>query len=103
MPIIVTISFVQKNGTVESNSYVVNRGVKSPADVGQVVRFNGKHKLDVWPHDECNRIRGTDTTIYQPFVTPETDLASFSGDICRYDYRIFLAYSNIFVVVRRNR
>ncbi|VVC32481.1 CD36 family [Cinara cedri] len=75
--------FGVKNGTIESNRYTVNRGVKTPMDVGQVIRFNGKHKLDVWPGDECNRIHGTDTTIFPPFITPETDLSSFSGDICR--------------------
>ncbi|XP_025419540.1 sensory neuron membrane protein 1-like isoform X3 [Sipha flava] len=72
-----------KNGTVESNRYVVNRGLKMPMDVGQVIRFNGKHKMDVWPGDECNRIYGTDTTIFQPFISTDTNLASFSGDLCR--------------------
>lgn len=55
-----------------------------PLEVGQVIRFNGKNKLEVWPGDDCNKIHGTDTTIFQPFITPETNLASFSGDICRY-------------------
>lgn len=77
--------FTQKNGTIESNRYTVKRGYKmSPLEVGQVVRFNDKHKMDVWPGEECNRIYGTDTTIFQPFITPDTNLASFSGDICRY-------------------
>lgn len=80
----------QKNGTIETNRYVVNRGVKMPMDVGQVVRFNGKHEMDVWPGEECNRIHGTDTTIFPPFITPETDLSSFSGDICRYGGIIFV-------------
>ncbi|XP_026822399.1 sensory neuron membrane protein 1-like [Rhopalosiphum maidis] len=76
--------FGVKNGTIESNRYTVKRGYKmSPLDVGQVVRFNDKHKMEVWPGDECNRIYGTDTTIFQPFITRDTNLASFSGDICR--------------------
>lgn len=54
-------------------------------EVGQVIRFNGKSKLDVWPEEECNNISGTDTTIFPPYITIETNLASFSGDICRYD------------------
>lgn len=75
--------FFQKNGTVESNRYTVNRGFKMPLEVGQVIRFNGKHKMDVWPGEECNKIQGTDTTIYRPFITPEISLSSFSGDVCR--------------------
>ncbi|XP_050423763.1 sensory neuron membrane protein 1-like isoform X2 [Adelges cooleyi] len=72
-----------KNGTIERNRYTVKRGLKSPMDVGQVIRFNGKDKINTWPGDECNQIYGTDTTIFQPFIKRETILASFSGDICR--------------------
>lgn len=69
---------------------MVNRGVKTPMEVGQVLRFNNKMKMDIWPGDECNEIKGLDTTIFPPYITPETNLASFSGDICRYSYPIII-------------
>ncbi|XP_050524851.1 sensory neuron membrane protein 1-like [Daktulosphaira vitifoliae] len=72
-----------KNGTIERNRYTVKRGYKSPTEVGQVIRFNGKEKLNVWPDEECNRISGSDTTIFQSLVTRETNLGAFSGDVCR--------------------
>lgn len=52
-------------------------------DLGQVVEFEGKPKLDMWGSEECNTYGGTDSTIFPPFLKEEDGLVSFAPDICR--------------------
>ena len=34
--------------------------------------------------DECNKVRGTDGTVFKPFVNKEDQLDVFTNDICRF-------------------
>ncbi|KAL1131950.1 hypothetical protein AAG570_011561 [Ranatra chinensis] len=75
--------FGSKNGTIDDGRLEVKRGVKDAKEVGKVVSFNGKSELDVWSGAECNALRGTDSTIFPPFLTPQDDIVSFAPDLCR--------------------
>lgn len=39
-------------------------------------------QLSVWDGDECNRLRGTDSTIFPPFLEPDDGLWTYTPDIC---------------------
>nr|AUF73093.1 sensory neuron membrane protein [Anoplophora chinensis] len=59
------------------------RGVNNFKDVGRILEYDGVDKIDVWPTDECNAIRGTDGTIFPPLLSEEEGLVSFAPDLCR--------------------
>lgn len=59
------------------------RGVKESHDVGRILEFDGKKEMEVWPTKECNQYKGTDGTVFAPYLTKEEGLASFAPDLCR--------------------
>lgn len=85
-------TFAQVNGTPYAETMTVKRGMQNVMDVGQVVMFDGKSKMDKYSGDPCNDIRGTDTTIFPPFMG-RSDVWSFGAEICRC---VSLEYKNFF-------
>ncbi|XP_018359576.1 PREDICTED: sensory neuron membrane protein 1-like isoform X1 [Trachymyrmex cornetzi] len=75
--------FGGKNGTGVPERMKVLRGVRNYKEVGQVLEFNGKPALDIWPEDHCNAFNGTDSTIFAPLFGPDDDVVSFGYEICR--------------------
>lgn len=61
----------------------MRRGAKISRDVGKIVEFDGQTELKVWNGSECNRIGGTDGTIFPPLLDKEEGILSFSWDLCR--------------------
>lgn len=51
--------------------------------LGQVLEYEGEDELNVWPGDECNKLKGTDSTIFAPLMKPSDGLWTFSADLCR--------------------
>ncbi|VEN39167.1 unnamed protein product, partial [Callosobruchus maculatus] len=74
--------------------YTTLRGRKDVNKLGTIIRWNGKPFLEgIWGrsvsvnNDTCNRIRGTDSTLYPPHITKNGIFEIFSTDICRYFHR----------------
>ncbi|KAJ8972739.1 hypothetical protein NQ317_010228 [Molorchus minor] len=69
--------------------YGVNRGLRDVSQLGNIMRWNNDTKLPFWGrmesinNDTCNKVRGTDSTIYPPYITNDQSLEIFSTDICR--------------------
>lgn len=72
----------QANGT-PAGRFKTYRGVKNVHDLGSVIEFNEEEMLDVWDGDECNEIRGTESSIFPPFMTKEQGIWAFEAGICR--------------------
>lgn len=76
---------MQVNNTVNENTITVKRGMKNIQEVGQVVLYNGKPTMEYWNGEYCNQIKGTDTTIFPPFMDPPPEeVWNFGAEICRY-------------------
>lgn len=73
----------------------MKRGINNPKEVGMMFSFNGKTVQEVWSGPECNALRGTDSTIFPPFITPDEEIVSFAPDLCRL---IFVLLFLIFLI-----
>ncbi|KAM7343533.1 sensory neuron membrane protein 1-like isoform 1-T1 [Cochliomyia hominivorax] len=67
----------------DAGRFKVSRGIRNNRMIGQVLEFEGEEELNVWPGEECNRLRGTDSTIFAPLMKPHEGLWAFSADLCR--------------------
>lgn len=72
----------QVNGT-EGKKFQALRGTKNFGNVGKIVQYNDEETMDVWPSEECNIIKGTDGTVFPPFLKKEQGLVSFAPNLCR--------------------
>ncbi|XP_046389877.1 sensory neuron membrane protein 2-like isoform X1 [Ischnura elegans] len=50
--------------------------------IGKIVRWENSTTLTKWSGD-CNKLTGTDATIFPPFLTADSKIDIFSTDLCR--------------------
>lgn len=62
------LSLLAAGNATDLGALKVYRGWKNSPDMGRVVSFNNKLELGVWYGDECNEYRGTDSTIFPPYM-----------------------------------
>lgn len=74
----------QKNNSA-GGRFRVKRGIQDIREVGKVIEYEGQKQLSVYDGDECNKFRGTDSTIFGPFLTPSDKIEAFAPDLCRYN------------------
>lgn len=74
----------QANGTHSPDRIRVFRGIKNYKDVGRVLSIGNETKMSIWPDSgPCNDYRGTDGTIFPPFLTKNREVWAVFPDICR--------------------
>lgn len=59
------------------------RGVKNIHNLGRVISYNGQATINKWGDEECDQLRGTDGTIFPPFMKKEQGLWSLEPFLCR--------------------
>ena len=59
------------------------RGVKNLSDLGRVIEYDEETELDAWDGDHCNTIRGTEGTVFPPYLNVGSDVFAFSAALCR--------------------
>lgn len=73
---------LQKNGT-SPDIVTVFSGGHDIRQFGLIDRFNGQTHLLHWKTDNCNRLNGSDGSIFPPHITPNTTLYVYDKDLCR--------------------
>lgn len=71
------------NGSYLPQRIRVSRGIKNYEDVGRVLSMGNKTKMSVWSGSPCNDFRGTDGSIFPPFLTKDKEVWAYFPDICR--------------------
>lgn len=71
-----------KNGT-SADRVTVNTGVNDITQYGLIDKYNGKSHLPHWLTDDCNRLNGTDGSIFPPHINHERVLHIYDKDLCR--------------------
>jgi len=74
---------MQKNGS-DDGRYDIFTGVSNSSQFGQILTWQGKKELSFWePETHCDQIKGTDGSIFSPFLDEDSTIEIFSSDICR--------------------
>lgn len=55
--------------------------MKNIKELGKILSFNDEPQIDVYDGDSCNEIRGTDSTIFHPFLSNTDKLWAFTPDM----------------------
>jgi scavenger receptor class B protein 1 len=71
-----------KNST-HNERVTVWTGTTDITKFGIIERYNGKTHLSHWKTEECNRLNGSDGSIFPPHITKDTILKVFEKDLCR--------------------
>lgn len=51
--------------------------------MGEILTVDGKDKLSFWKTEECNKISGTDGSVFHPGISDADTLNIFNKDLCR--------------------
>ncbi|KDR20477.1 Scavenger receptor class B member 1 [Zootermopsis nevadensis] len=71
-----------KNSTSADNVTVFTGG-NDIRQFGLIDKFNGLSHLTHWKTEKCNRLNGSDGSIFPPHITPNTTLYVYEKDLCR--------------------
>ncbi|XP_055695891.1 sensory neuron membrane protein 1 isoform X1 [Lutzomyia longipalpis] len=74
--------FGPKNAT-PTKTFTVYRGMKNIHDLGRVVKYDGEDEMDLYDDENCNQFRGTEGTIFPPFMTKDQGVWAYAPDMCR--------------------
>lgn len=74
-----------QNGTI-TKQFTIKTGYDNIKDKGKIITFNGKSKQDIWDDEVANEIKGTDGTMFPPFISNTDKLWVFNPDMCRPIY-----------------
>ncbi|XP_065351124.1 sensory neuron membrane protein 1-like [Cloeon dipterum] len=82
-------SFFYHKSNKTDGHFKVLTGKTDVKKVGEIVEWEYEPTLKFWSGDECNAIKGSDATIFSPFMDKETKIYVFATDLCR---SIYLSY-----------
>ncbi|EGT60170.1 hypothetical protein CAEBREN_31556 [Caenorhabditis brenneri] len=76
--------FFEANNT-GSKIYEIDDGTRNPADLGKILKFDEEPLLDEtwWSTEESLKIRGTDGSLFHPFLSKDEKLYVYVAELCR--------------------
>ncbi|EEB19247.1 cd36 antigen, putative [Pediculus humanus corporis] len=76
--------FGYKNRTSDE-VYEIDSGIYDITKIGTILSWNNMTTLNNWKGKSCNRISGTDATIFRPYLDMDgiDSINVFNGEICR--------------------
>ncbi|XP_065348827.1 sensory neuron membrane protein 2-like [Cloeon dipterum] len=77
-----------KNGKTDGH-FKVMTGKSDVSKLGQIVEWEHNSTLQFWYGDECNTIRGSDATIFPPFLDEKSKIYVHSTDLCKSLYMTY--------------
>lgn len=80
------MGFMYPRNATDDGLFEILTGTQNVNQVGQIVKFDKKQKMDFWTSDTCNKIQGTDGSIFPPFIKRDSIFWMFVPDICRSIY-----------------
>lgn len=51
--------------------------------MGRIIEYDEEEELDAWDGEYCNTIRGTEGTVFPPYLNVGEDVFAFSASLCR--------------------
>nr|XP_040570239.1 lysosome membrane protein 2-like isoform X2 [Lepeophtheirus salmonis] len=75
--------FSAKNDSNDLSTYTMYTGENNPYDLSKISSFNGKSHLNFWKNDECNLVRGSDGSTFNPYISKSDTLWFFNDQLCR--------------------
>ncbi|XP_054265720.1 sensory neuron membrane protein 2-like [Macrosteles quadrilineatus] len=77
-------SFLHHKNATEMGPYEEIRGVEDIRQIAQLVKLKNQSLLNIWqPNSQCDRLRGTDTLNFAPFVSKADKIEIYIPDICQ--------------------
>lgn len=74
--------FYGKNGT-SNDRITMFTGVDDITSYGIIERYNGRTHMTNWLREDCNRLNGSDGSIFPPHIQKDTTLYVYDKDLCR--------------------
>ncbi|KAL7302086.1 hypothetical protein TKK_0005315 [Trichogramma kaykai] len=74
-----------ENGTTTLARVRVKRGIRDLQDLTKIVSYDNRTKLDVWDDEGCDRLHGTDGSLFHPFLDRggREHLTTYTPQFCR--------------------
>ncbi|PNF15089.1 hypothetical protein B7P43_G15994, partial [Cryptotermes secundus] len=91
-PGIFKLAFFRHKNNSNDGQFRVNSGIEDYRKLGRIIAWKGQSNLTNWDGEFCNRIDGTDSTIFPPFQSSHDKVVIFLTDLCRSMYAEFDSY-----------
>jgi hypothetical protein len=74
--------FYGKNST-SNDRVTMFTGVDDITQYGIIDKYNGRSHMTNWLREDCNRLNGSDGSIFPPHIQKDTTLYVYDKDLCR--------------------